>query len=130
MTPRQLKRKPFEKIIKIGYEELDTEEGESKIHEEESTTSTDMSEQDSASDTTTIDTDQSKPTETLQIHNVHNTTMHDEDDSINDDDSSEDENMTEIETHIDNGSKTMYMKTNSLLPTLKLKLKTKKWKGS
>ena len=68
MTPEQLKRKLFEEIIKIGHEQLDTEEGESNKDEEEFTTSSDMSEQDSESDTTTNDTEESKPTETLQIH--------------------------------------------------------------
>ena len=42
MTPEQLKRKPFERIIKTGHENLDTEEGESNQDEEESTTSSDV----------------------------------------------------------------------------------------
>ena len=45
MTPEQLKNKPFKPIIKIKqYEKLDTEEGESIKYEEESTTSTQISE--------------------------------------------------------------------------------------
>ena len=52
-----------------------------------------MSEQDSQSDTTADDTEESKPTETLQIHNVCNTTMHDEDDSIHDEDNSSEDKM-------------------------------------
>ena len=60
MTPKQLKKKPFEPIIKIKqHEELDTEEGESNKDEEESTTSSEMSEEDSASDTTAEDTEES-----------------------------------------------------------------------
>ena len=59
MTPEQLKRKPFEEIIMIGHEQLDTEEGESNGEEEESTTSSDMSEQDSESDTAADDTEAS-----------------------------------------------------------------------
>ena len=31
MTPEQLKKKPFKEIIKIGHEQLDTEEGESNM---------------------------------------------------------------------------------------------------
>ena len=42
--------------------------------------------------------------ETLQIHNIYNTTMHDKDNTINDEyDTSEDENITEIETYEDYG---------------------------
>ena len=35
MTPKQLKKKPIKQIIKIEYEKLDTEEGESNKHEED-----------------------------------------------------------------------------------------------
>ena len=63
-----------------------------------------MSEQDSKSDTTADDTEESKPTEILQIHNVCDTTMHDEDDLKHDvDDSSENEHETEIESYTLNG---------------------------
>ena len=37
MTAEQLKRKPFKEIIKIGHEQLDTEEGEPNTDEEHST---------------------------------------------------------------------------------------------
>ena len=64
MTPEQLKIKPFKPIIKVNTnQELDTNEGESIKDEEESITSTEL-------------TQDSKPTETLQIHNVCNTTTH------------------------------------------------------
>ena len=57
-TLEQLKKKPFKPIIKIKqHEELDTEEGESNKDEEESTTSSDMSVQDSPSDATADDTE-------------------------------------------------------------------------
>ena len=89
MTPEQRKQKPLKEIIMIQHEKLDREEEESNENEEESTTSSDMSEQDSEYDTTTdddneaskstIDEQESEHTETLQIHNVCNTTMHDED---------------------------------------------------
>ena len=34
MTPQQLKKKPFEEIIKIDHEKLDTEESKSNTDEE------------------------------------------------------------------------------------------------
>ena len=52
MTPKQLK-KPNDQIIMIEHEKLDTEEGESNKDEEESTTSTELSEENSTSDTPT-----------------------------------------------------------------------------
>ena len=71
MTPEQLKKKPFKQVIKIKpHEKLDTEEGESTKEEEESTTSTELSEQDSASDTHTEETEESKPTEILQVYTI------------------------------------------------------------
>ena len=111
MTPEQLKKKPFKPIIKVNTnEKLDTEEGESNTDEEKSTTSRDMSEQDFASDTITDDSEGSEPTETHQVHNVLNETTHDQDDS------SEDENMIEIEPHSVNGEKNN-QKENKLLTT-------------
>ena len=60
------------------------------------------SKQDSESDINIDDTQDeqnSHTPETLQIHNTYNTTMHDKDDLIHDEyDTSEDENITEIET--------------------------------
>ena len=68
-----------------------------------------MSKQNSESDINIDDTqDQENPktAETIQIHNVYNTTMHDKDDLIPDEyDTSEDENITEIETYEDYGEK-------------------------
>ena len=105
--------------------------GKSNKEEEEFTTSSEMSEQDSESDTTVDDTEESETTETLQVHNVLNNTIHDEDDSIHDEDESPDEeHATEIETYEDNGEQSNLQEKNSLLPTLKLKLKTEKLRGS
>ena len=68
-----------------------------------------MSKQDSESDINIDDTqDEQNPhtPKTLQIHNVYNTTMHDKDTSIcHEYDTSEDENITEIETYEDYGEK-------------------------
>ena len=116
MTPEQLKQNP---ITVHPNQKLDTEEGESNTDEQESTIShkeeeesstfSDMSKQDSESDINVGDTqDQgnSQTLETLQIHNVYNTTMHDKDDSIHDEyDNSEDENITEIKTYEHYGEK-------------------------
>ena len=54
MTHKQLKKKLFEEIIKIGHEKLDTKEGESNTAVEESTTSSEILEQGSESDTTVM----------------------------------------------------------------------------
>ena len=103
MTPEQIKHKPFEEIFKNQHENVDTDEGESIEEEQKSTTSSDMSKQNSESDINIDDTqDQENPhrSETLQIHNIYDTTMHDKDDLIHDEyDTSEDENITEIETY-------------------------------
>ena len=54
MTPKQLKPKPIDSIIKIKpHEELDIDEGESTKDEEESTKSTELSEANSTYDTST-----------------------------------------------------------------------------
>ena len=72
MTLGQLKKKPIKQIVKIRHEKLDKDEGESNKDEEESTTSTELSRENSA---TADDTEESKSTETLQVHNVLNETM-------------------------------------------------------
>ena len=109
MTPEQLKQKPFEEIFKNQHERVDTEEGESIEEEEEFTTSeelredkystfSNMSKQESESDIKVDDTqypENPHTPETLQ----NNTTMHDEDNLIHDEyDTSQNENITEIET--------------------------------
>ena len=130
MTPEQMKMNPIKPIIKVKTnEELDTEEWESNSDEQESTISnkeeeeystfSDMSKQDSESDKNVDDTQDeqnSHTPETLQIHNTYNTTMHDKDDLIHDEyDTSEDENITEIETYEDYGEK--IHETEELVPT-------------
>ena len=120
MTPEQMKINPIKPIIKVNTnEELDTEEGEStKVQEEfttfeelteESSTFSGMSKLDSESDINIDDTQDeqnSQTPETLQIHNTYNTTMHDKDNLIHDEyDTSENENITEIETFEHYGEK-------------------------
>ena len=110
MTPDQLKQKLFEEIFKNQHEKIGTEEWESNTNEQESTISikeedeystfSDMSRQDSEADINVDDTQHQENSYTpeLQIHNTYNTTMHDKDDSIHDEyDTSEDENIIEIE---------------------------------
>ena len=114
MTPEQMKMNSIKPIIKVKTnEKLDSEEGESNTDEQESTISnkeeeqhstfSDMSKQDSKSDTNVDDTQDeqnSQTPETLQIHHTYNTTMHDKDDLIHDEyDTSEDENTIEIEPY-------------------------------
>ena len=82
-----------------------------------------MSEEHSTSDIPT-DTEESKATETLQVHNVLNETTHDEDDS------SQDETVIEIEPYTKNGEQNNGKRTNSLVPIFKLKWKAEKLKGS
>ena len=68
-------------------------------------------------DKSTEDEEEAGTTESLQVHNVLNNTMHDEDDSIQDeDDSPEHENITENETYQDNGEQNN-VEDNKLLTT-------------
>ena len=104
MTPEQLKQKPFEEIFKNQHEQVDTEEGESNEEEEKSTTSSEKSEQDSESCTTTEDEEEPNITEIHQVHNVLNETTHDEQNvSETEDDTSEEENVIEMQTYENNG---------------------------
>ena len=119
MTPEQLKQKPFEEIFKNQHEKVDTDERESIKVQEEFTTSEElteeystfshMSKQDSQSDINIDDTQDEQNSHTpvtLQIHNTYNTSMHDKADLIHDEyNTSEDKNITEIETYEDYGEK-------------------------
>ena len=113
MSPEQMKMNPIKPIIKVNTnEKVDTDERESIEEEEEFTTSeelteeystfSDMSKQDSESDINVDDTQHPEnphTPETLQIHNINHTTMHDKDNSIHDEyDTSGNQNITEIET--------------------------------
>ena len=116
MTPEQLKQKPFEEIFKNQHEKVDTEKGESNEEEQKSTTSSDKSEQNSESDITYEDEEEINATETHQVHNVLNETIHDEENSSEaEDDTSEDENVTEMQTCGNNGEQNK--QENKLLTT-------------
>ena len=129
MTPEQLKQKPFEESFKNQHEKV---EGEStKIEEEEEFTTSeeltqneystfsDMSKQDSESDINVDNTQHPEnphTPETMPIHNMYNTTMYGKDDLIHDEyDTSENENITEIETYEDYGEK--FHETEESIPT-------------
>ena len=75
----------------------------------EYSTFSNISKQDSESDINVDDTQHQEnlhTPETLQIHNIYNTTMHDKNELIHDEyDTSADENITEIETYEDYGEK-------------------------
>ena len=116
MTPVQMKMNPIKPIIKVKTnEELDTEEGESNSDEQESTISnqeeeeystfSDISKQDSEFDINIGDNQDEQNTQTQETLQ-NNTTMHDKDDLIHDEyDTSEIENITEIETYEHYGEK-------------------------
>ena len=136
MTPEQMKMSPIKPIIKVKTnEELDTEEGESSADDQEFTISTkveeeyttseelteeystfsNMSKQDSESDINVDETqhqENSYTPETLQ----NNTTIHDNDDLIHDENNtSENENIIEIETYEHYGEK--IHETEESIPT-------------
>ena len=131
MTPELLKQKPFEEIFKNQYEKVDTEEGESNTDEQETTTSnkedkefstfSDMSKQDSESDINIDDTQHQENPHTPETL-LNNRAMHDKDDLIHDEyDTSEDENITKIETYEQYGenihetSESKYTETSQVL---------------
>ena len=127
MTPEQMKMNPIKPIIKVKTnEELDTEEGESTKVQEEFTTSEELTEDeystfsgmsklDFESDINVHDTQDEQNSytpETLQ----NNTTIHDKDDLIYDkNNTSEDENISEIETFEHYGEK--IHETEESIPT-------------
>ena len=129
MTPEQLKQKPIEEIFKNQHEKVDPDQGESIEEEERSTTSSEMSEQDSESGTTTEDEQETTTTEIHEIHNVLNETTHDEQNvSKTEDNISEDENVTEIQTYENN--KEQNVQEEKLLTTnFEVKVENRKVEG-
>ena len=127
MTLEQLKQKPFEENFKNQHEKVDTEEGESNGEEEISTTFSEKSGQDSKSDIATEDEEEPNTTETHQVHNVLNETTHDEQNvSETEDDTSEDGNITEMQTYGNNGEQN---KQEDKLLTTNFEVKVKNRKG-
>ena len=129
MTPEQLKQKPFEEIFKNQHGKVDTEEGESNEEEDKSTTSSDRSEQDSKSDKTTEDEEEPNTTETHQVHNVLNETTHDEENvSEAEDDTSQEENVTEMQTY-ENNREQNKQQEKLLTANFEVKVKNRKVEG-
>ena len=113
MTPEQLKQKPFQEIFQNQHEKVHTEEGESNEEEEKSTTSSEMSEQDSKSDITTEDEKVTNTTETHQVHNVLNKTIHHEGNSSEtEDDTLKEQNLNQMQTYENNREQKTNKKTN------------------
>ena len=129
LTTEQLKQKPFEEIFKNQHEKVDAEEGESIEEEEKFTTSSDKSEQNSESDIKTEDEDETNTSEIHQVNNVLNETTHDEDNSSEaEDDTPEDENVTEMQTYENNGENNV--QDNKLLSTnFEVKVENRKVEG-
>ena len=129
MTPEQLKQKPFEELFKTQHEKLDTDEGESNEEEHKSTTSSDKSEPDSESDKTTEDEQETNTTETHQVHYVLNETTHDEENvSEAEDDTSQEENVIEIQIYENNRGQNK--QEDKLLTTnFEVKVKNRKVEG-
>ena len=129
MTPEQLKQKPFEEIFKNQLEKVDTEEGESNEEEEKSTTSSDKSEQNSESDITTDDEEETNTTETHQLHNVLNETIHDEENSSEaEDDTSQEENIIEMQIY-ENNREQNKQEDKLLTTNFEVKVKNRKVEG-
>ena len=128
MTPEQMEMNPIKPIIKVKTnEELDTEEEESSKVQEEFTTSeeitkeystfSDMSKQNSESD---INVDGTQHPENSHIPETmqNNTTMHDKNELIHDEyDTSEDQNIIEIETFEHYGEKSHESEESKLTET-------------
>ena len=110
MTPEQLKQKLFKEIFKNQHEKLIQRKGiQMNEEEEKSTTSSGKSEQSSELYITYEDEEETNTTEIHQVHNVLNQTIHDEENS------SEDENVTEMQTYGNNGEQ--HKQENKLLNT-------------
>ena len=123
------KQKPFEEIFKNQREKVDTEKGKSNEEEQKSTTYSVKSEQDSESDITTEDEEETNTTEKHQVHNVLNQTIHDEENSSEtEDDTSEDENVTEIQAYENNGEQNKQQE-KLLTTNYEVKVKNRKVEG-
>ena len=82
-----------------------------------------MSIEKSTSDTPTQDTEDSKPKEAHQVHNVCNKSTHEEDDSF------EDKHVTEIEPYTKNGEKYIGIEDKLLTTNSELKIENQKAEG-
>ena len=130
MTPEQPKQNPFKVIFKNQHEKVDTDEGESNEEEDKSTTSSDKSEQNSESDITTEDEEETYTTETHQVHNVLNETIHDEENlSEAEDDSSDDKYVIDIEPPKENGEQEIGKQDKLLTTTFQMEIENRNVEG-
>ena len=115
-TPEQVKQKPFEEFSRNNMKQ-------------ESTTSSENSKQDSDSDTSTEDEEESNTIETAQVHHVMHETPHEEEKpSEAEDDTSQDENVAEMQTYENNGEENV--QEDKLLSTnFELEVETRKVGG-
>ena len=130
MTPEQPKQNPFKVIFKNQHEKVDTDKGESNEEEDKSTTSSDKSEQNSESDITTEDEEETYTTETHQVHNVVNETIHDEENlSEAEDDSSDDKYVIDIEPPKENGEQEIGKQDKLLTTTFQMEIENRNVEG-
>ena len=126
MTPEQIKMNPIKPMMKVNpNEELDKEEGESIIHEEESTeTSQGLSEeQNSTSEMYIEDEEDSKSIETSPVCNVLNKSIPNELDLYTV------ENVTEIELPKENGEQNNAKEDELLTPNFEIGIENRKVEG-
>ena len=127
---KQTNWKLIKYVIHHKHENLDTEEGESNEDEEETSTSSNIPEQDSESDTSTEDEEESNTTETLQVHHGMNETTHDEENSSEaEDDTLEDENGAEMQTYENNGEQNNEQEDKLLTTNFEVKVENQKVEG-
>ena len=130
MTPEQLKQNLLKEIIKIQHEPLDTEEGESNEEEKKSITSSQKSEQDSETDTSTENEEESNTTQTLKVHHVLNNSIHDLENSSEDENDTSDENsVIGIETPINHGDQNNIHENKLLTTNFEVKVENQKVEG-
>ena len=126
MTSEQLKRKPFKEIIKKQDEKLDTEEANKD--EEETTTSSELSEHDSESDTSVAEA--SEPPQTFQVHNILNNSICDGDNSSEPEDNTSDVNSVyQIQPYTENGEQNNEQETKLLTTNFEVKVENRKVEG-
>ena len=102
---------------------LDTDEGESAKDEEESTSSTELSEENSTSYTPTEVTEESKSIEVSQVNNVFIKSTQDEASSF------EDKPMTEFELPMENGEQNIVKENKVLSTNLPIEIENRKVEG-
>ena len=130
MTPEQLKQNHSKKFSRINMKKLIQRKGsQMKRKRNPLQTSSDKTEQNSESDIAYEDEEETNTTETHQVHNVLNETIHEEENpSEAEDDTSEDENVTEMQTYGNNGKQNK-QENNLLTTNFEVKVENRKVEG-